>query len=106
MGAEDFAVVVERSDDRVVAHVSGELDMATAGSLDEALAAAPPVEHVVIDLSECTFLDSTGVRSISNAVRRTPRVSIVTADPGLLRTLEITALDSIVAVHPSLDEVR
>jgi anti-sigma B factor antagonist len=102
----DFAVAIDTSDDCVVAHVAGDLDLASAGRLEDALAEAPPAPHVVIDLSDCTFVDSTGIRAISAAAREAPRLSIVTADPGILRTLEITALDRIVAVHASLDAAR
>ena len=62
--------------------------------------------HLAIDLSACTFLDSSGMRAIAAAAERHPRVSIVATDPGILRILEITALDTMLPVHASLDEVR
>ena len=46
------------------------------------------------------------MRAIAAAAERHPRVSIVATDPGILRILEITALDTMVPVHASLDEVR
>jgi hypothetical protein len=38
--------------------------------------------------------------------KRHPRVSVVATDPGILRVLEITALETMLPVHASLDEVR
>jgi anti-anti-sigma factor len=84
-------------------HVAGDLDLATALQFEDALAGAAPAPHVVIDLSECTFVDSTGMRLIASTVRDTDRVSVVATDPGILRVLEITAMDTMVAVHPTVD---
>lgn len=101
----EFAVELETLADRAVVHVDGELDMAGAEAFEEALAEAAESRHVVVDLGGCTFIDSTGVRAISAAARDADRVSIVASDPGIVRVLEITALDTMVAVHASLDDV-
>jgi anti-anti-sigma factor len=101
----DFAVELETLADRAVVHVGGELDMAGAETFGKALAEAAESGHVVIDLGDCTFLDSAGVRAISAAARDADRVSVVASDPGIVRVLEITALDTMVTVHPSLDDV-
>jgi anti-sigma B factor antagonist len=89
-----------------VVHVSGELDLASAPTLEEAIADLS-TDPVVIDLSDCTFLDSAGMRVLLTGAReladagRTLRV--VTADPRILRVLEITAVDTLIAVHPTVD---
>jgi anti-anti-sigma factor len=45
--------------------VVGELDMATAEELTDAVAAWPqPVSRCVVDLSECRFIDSSGIRAL------------------------------------------
>jgi anti-sigma B factor antagonist len=88
-----------------VVHVSGELDLATAPLLEEALGESAP-EQLVIDLSGCTFLDSAGIRTLVGAARDragTSRLRIVTADPGIVRLLEITGVDTLIHVHPSVD---
>ena len=97
---------VETLDDCVVVRVEGDLDMATAASFDETVESTTSDSHLAIDLRECTFLDSSGMRSIAAAAMRHPRVSIGAVDPGILRVLEITALDTMLPVHASLDEVR
>jgi anti-sigma B factor antagonist len=89
-----------------VVRVSGELDLASAPVLEEAIAHLS-ADPVVIDLSQCTFLDSAGMRVLLTGARelgdngRTLRV--VTADPRILRVLEITAVDTLIAVHPTLE---
>ena len=102
----DFAVEVETLHECVIVHVAGELDLATAASFDETLAAAMNECDLIIDLSACTFLDSSGLRAIAAAARRHPRVSVVATEPGILRVLEITALDTMVPVHASLEDAR
>lgn len=100
-----FAVEVETLGDLAVVRVAGELDLAAAGPFEQALAGAAGSSRVVIDLGGCTFLDSGGVRAIAAAARDADGVSIVASDPAIVRVLEITGLDTMVAVHPSLDDV-
>ena len=100
----DFAVAVDRLEDCVVVRVKGELDMASASELEDAISRVTSAPHVVIDLSSCTFLDSTGMRVITDTMRQAPRVSVVATDPGVLRVLAITAVDTMVSVHPSLED--
>jgi anti-anti-sigma factor len=55
---------------RPVLHVQGEIDLATAGqfaaALDQALAAAP---RLLVDMSEVTFIDVSGLRVIVQAAQ-------------------------------------
>ena len=94
-------------DGRTVLRVRGELDMATTPRAEQALAEAGTPSTLVVDLSECTFVDSAAVRFLSETARRVEaaggRTSIVATDPGVLRVLEITALDTMLPVHPTLD---
>ena len=88
-----------------VVHVSGDLDLATAPLLEDALADVAG-DMLVIDLSGCTFLDSAGIRTLVAAARDrsgTSRLRIVTADPGIVRLLEITGVDTLMHVHPSVE---
>jgi anti-sigma B factor antagonist len=91
----------------VVVRVEGELDMATSGSFEEAIAEAEPGARLVIDLTECTFLDSSAVRVLVETARSMEesngKVSLVTRDPGILRVLEIAAVDTMLPVHDTLD---
>jgi anti-sigma B factor antagonist len=95
------------SDGATVLHVEGELDMATSGALEEALDAADG-GRVVIDLGPCTFLDSSAVRVLVSAARSAEEsgreLSLVARDPGILRVLEIAAVDTMLPVHSSVDD--
>ena len=102
----DFAAEAETLDDCVVVRVVGELDMASSPDFETTLLSVTPDVPVVIDLGSCTFLDSTGIGVIAAAVRRSPRVSIVATSPAIVRVLQITALDTMVTVHPTLEDAR
>jgi len=87
--------------------VTGELDLATAPRLDEVLSALTS-DVVVVDLSGCTFLDSAGIRALVHTARSLGEADrglrVVTSDAGILRLLEITGVDKLIQVHPSLDD--
>jgi anti-sigma B factor antagonist len=89
-----------------IVRVSGELDLATAPRLEEVLADVSSGETLVIDLSGCTFLDSAGIRTLVAAARErlgSGKLRLVTADPGIVRLLEITGVHTLIHVHPSVD---
>ncbi|HET6257914.1 STAS domain-containing protein [Pseudonocardia sp.] len=83
----------------------GELDLASVGSLTDALAAlrdAQP-ELVVIDLSELQFVDARGLGALVEADRdlRAGGGSLVLArpDPHVRRVLTLTAVDTQIEVR-------
>ena len=105
-------VVDERleGDDRIVA-ASGELDLHTAPRLAEAL--APHVDagaSVIADLTAVTFLDSSGVAVLVNALARAREtgavLAVVAPQPRVRRVLQITGLDGMLPVHDSLAAAR
>jgi anti-sigma B factor antagonist len=105
----EFDVTTESAgEDALVVRVSGDLDLATSSRFSEVLAAAPVGRHVVIDLTDCSFLDSSGVRALVQAARKIPaderRVHVVAGSPAILRVLEITGVDRMVPVHRSLED--
>jgi anti-sigma B factor antagonist len=105
----DFDVELVRiPNGAAVVRVVGELDMATSSQLEDAIAAALPVRTLVVDLTGCSFLDSAGVRMLMTAARDAREndrsLALVAVDPGVLRVLEITALDTMVPVHSTLDD--
>lgn len=91
----------------IVAHVRGELDLATTPTLEEALVDLDAGPRLVIDLTECTFLDSSAVRFLTSTARETQAagrtLALVVTDPGVLRVLEITAVDTMLPVYPTVD---
>jgi len=82
-----------------VLSVTGEIDLATAPTLErELLRAERSHDLVVIDLSETSFLDSTGLRAIVEAnVRlreRDGRLLIVQGPAAVSRLFELTGLSN------------
>lgn len=99
---------------RVIA-VRGELDLSTApgleGPLEDAIAAGDAL--VVVDLSECEFIDSTGIALIVRAWQRldraaegdgSGRVVICSYNDQVRRVLEITGLELSIPLHGTRDE--
>ena len=99
---------------RVIA-VRGELDLSTApdleGPLDDAIAAGDAL--VVVDLSQCEFIDSTGIALIVRAWQQLDRtaegegngrVVICTYNDQVRRVLEITGLELSIPLHRTRDE--
>ncbi|HEY6730260.1 MAG TPA: STAS domain-containing protein [Solirubrobacterales bacterium] len=92
--------------------VRGELDLSTAPNLEGPLDQALESEKgsVLIDLSQCEFIDSTGIALIVRAWQRlnggeNGRVlAICSQNEQVLRVLEITGLELSIPVHTSRDE--
>ena len=58
-------------------HVEGRLDTLTAGEFDSIM--TPLLsgdQHVVVDMSKCTYLSSFGIRSLLKALKPQKRASV------------------------------
>ena len=95
---------------RVIA-LRGELDVATVGRLREALSGAiddPTAKLVVVDLVEVTFIDSTGLMTLLNAlrrlVRRGGRLVLACSNPTVLRLFEATKTDATFEIVPTREQ--
>ncbi len=90
--------------------LAGEIDLYTAPQLDEALCAVitEGALNVVLDLSSVTFLDSTALGVLVKAIKALQpaggKLHLVCPDEKLRRIIEITGLDSVLALPRSLDE--
>jgi anti-anti-sigma factor len=98
---EAFSVRIERRGDAAVVVPTGELDLATAPALEASLARAfeDDCGHVVLDLRELEFIDSSGLRTLLTARRRAEdagqRFSLVAGHRALERTLEIAGVHKV-----------
>jgi anti-anti-sigma factor len=104
---DDFDVTVETlQEGTVLVRITGDLDLATSPRVDDALASAPVAERVVIDLTGCTFVDSSGMRVLVQVARDAPGsgrgVSLVAPGAGIRRVLEISGVDTLLPVHSSV----
>ena len=92
--------------------VRGELDLSTApeleGPLDQTLESGEG--SVLIDLSQCEFIDSTGIALIVRAWQRLSSgengraLVICSQNDQVRRVLEITGLELSIPVHTTRDE--
>jgi anti-anti-sigma factor len=106
--AGDVEVTLEAlPEGTVVARVEGELDLATSPDFQEAIETTDPGSRLVVDLTECTFLDSSAVRVLTATARAADAaggsVLLVASDPGIRRVLQIAAIDTLLPVHETLD---
>jgi anti-sigma B factor antagonist len=92
---------------QAVVTVEGQVDLATAPQLAQALAQAQDgtVTQIVIDLTAVDFLDSVGVRVLVEAAREADQAGVSLIVQGaagwVARVLEITGVDEYLQVVPS-----
>jgi anti-sigma B factor antagonist len=89
--------------------VEGQLDISTAEELAEPTRLAVNADcPLILDLSECTFVDSTGLRYVLHAhtaLADSGRAMVVVIDNPHVRDLfALTAIDLTVPVFTNLDE--
>jgi anti-sigma B factor antagonist len=89
----------------------GELDVATVPDFREVLTEVcddDAVSLVVIDLVEVTFVDSTGLMTLLNAlrrlVRRQARLVLACSNPTVLRLFEATRTDATFEIVPTREQ--
>ena len=87
--------------------LGGELDVFTAGAavrelLEECVESA---YHVVLDMSQVTFIDSAGIGLLVRTHRRLAdidrRLVLLRPDPNVRRIIELTGLDQLLAIADS-----
>jgi len=108
-GETQAFIATEHVDGRIpVVSVMGEVDMATAPAFEQSLldAADGGTDQVVVDLSGCSYFDSTGLKVLL-ATRRhldpmNRRLSVVMSNPNMLEIFRITGFDRRFEIHPSL----
>jgi anti-sigma B factor antagonist len=107
----DFSVRTEQlSDDDYVIALAGEVDLYTAPEFKQELldVIAKGAKHVVIDLSETTFIDSTTLGVLVGGVKRLRtndgQLSLICSDRNITKIFEITGLDRVFTIHASRDD--
>jgi anti-anti-sigma factor len=103
-----LTIRTEQYDDgQLVVRPTGDLDAFTVDEFRREFAGITPGERTVIDLSDVTFIDSSGLTALIGAVRRSTerggRVALACGRPGLARVLRASRLDSIVDIVETLD---
>jgi anti-sigma B factor antagonist len=108
--AGSLTIRVESDDTAHVLHVGGELDLNTRTELEAVLAGLPkPPMIVVLEFSELTFVDSTGLKSLLNEHRRARaegyEFAIAGAHGPVREVFRITALDISLPLVPDVASV-
>jgi anti-anti-sigma factor len=107
----EFHVDVRQSDQATVLTVSGELDLASSASLEEALgeAGTSKPELVVLDLRGVEFMDSSGLAVIVKAHQRAQnagrRLGVINGSPQVQRLLSLTGMDERMTVVETAEEL-
>jgi anti-sigma B factor antagonist len=105
-----FGVRSESTDDLRTVSVMGELDQGTAPELRRLLAEAvgEAPAWVLVDLSDCNFIDSTGLSLLVEAKRRLTdedrRFGVCCPDADVRRLLELTGIDRAVGLFDTREQ--
>jgi anti-sigma B factor antagonist len=101
----EFRVTSRATGGEFVVSVFGEVDMATAPKLLEAVGAAlDSGDTVVLDLAGMTFIDSSGLKVLVTAYKRADhlraaRVVLRSPQPQARSVLEVTGLDTLLTIE-------
>ena len=95
------------SGSRALVTAVGELDLHTCSQFKKALDAAGrrAVDHLVVDLSGVTFMDSTALGLLATEQRRRAEpLHLVVTERQLVRILEVTGYTRVFAIHATLED--
>jgi anti-sigma B factor antagonist len=106
-----LAIAEHRVGRRAVLSVAGEVDISTAADLRTAIeTAGTRAFEVWVDLSETTFMDSSGLHAMAHARARLAdaniRLALICTDGPVLRVLKLSGFDRIFEIHPSRSDAN
>ena len=102
-------VLLREVSDVPVVKVTGEIDAYTAPEFKSALGRVilSGADHVIVDLTDVSYMDSSGFGSLLSATKRVrPRggtINLVGCNDAIERMLKITRLDVIFGMFPTVD---
>ena len=105
----DLSITRADHGEQTVVHLGGEIDVYTAPlvreKLDEQIQSGRT--QLVVDLTDVTFLDSTGLGVLVGRLKLTRTrggsMRLVGTDDRVLKVFSITGLDKVFEIHPTLD---
>ncbi len=106
----DVSVTSRQVGDRTVIEVKGEIDVYTAPALREEITSLVDAEHtdIVVDLSQVSFMDSTGLGVLVGALKKVRTLggdlALVINEEKILKVFRITALTQVFTIYSVLDE--
>jgi anti-sigma B factor antagonist len=105
-----FSIEVERRAEAAVVRLAGSCTMTASDRLAQSLVslATERPKLIVVDLGRLDFIESTGLGAIVAGFLRCRRhegeVRLVGPAPEIAHLLEVTRLNQLFRVHPSVDE--
>ena len=111
IGGALLTIAEHRVGRRAVMSVAGEVDISTAPDLRTAIeTAGTRAFEVWVDLSETTFMDSSGLHAMAQARTRLAeasiRLALICTDGPVLRVFKLAGLDRIFEIHPSRSDAN
>jgi anti-sigma B factor antagonist len=108
----DLTVEIGSKGPWTIVSVAGEIDLFTAPKLREQFLAAlddgTTTDRLLVDLTRVSFMDSTGLGVLIGALRRMNerdgRMALVCSEGPVLRVLELTRLNEVFSIFPSVDD--
>jgi anti-sigma B factor antagonist len=99
-------------DDVYVVRVAGEVDMSHEEELRGELrnAVASDASGIVVDLTECEFIDSSGVRALllsreaKNSDEGSEHLAVAASSEQILRILSVMGIDRVIPIGPTVQE--
>jgi anti-sigma B factor antagonist len=102
---DEFKITIEDREGIPVIRVSGEIDLATHEELAGRLrAAAAKGKPVVVDLSACEFIDSSGIRALLLGEREAKSIAVAGASEQVRRVFEMTGVTQALEVHGTVEQ--
>ena len=106
-GPAEFSVICEAApDSTTVVRPVGELDLATAPKLRDALAATLG-GNLVVELSGLSFIDASGLSVLiaahNRAIANGHQMTLRAPRPQAMAALQLTGLDTVLTIEPTGD---
>ena len=107
--AIEFGIKDRAVGDAHVISVTGEVDLFTAPEFKQRVMApiAAGVDHVIVDLTEASFIDSSSLGALIGAHRRLNarggRLAVACDVEAIVKTFRITGLDSVFDLVPTVE---
>ena len=100
----ELVITTQPTAELYVIAVEGEIDISNASKLRDAidLALEQPTDTVQLDFEKVAYIDSTGIGVLVGAVHHAEehgkRFSVVNAQPGVMRVMQLLGVDSEIDV--------
>jgi anti-sigma B factor antagonist len=98
---------ITESAGRLIVALEGEIDLEQAGAVRRALLdSLKKGRNVLVDLSQVTYIDSSGIASLVEGLqvarKQKSELALVAVSQRVRRVLELARLDKVFQIHPDL----